>query len=62
MYCGELVALSELQFTERKGADSIAVGKELSFLQPDSFDNQISGQRITLMDHMVWNLKRKRGN
>lgn len=42
--------------------DSIAAGKELSLLQPDSFDNQISGQRITLIDHMAWNLKKKRGN
>lgn len=51
-----------LQFTESRGMDSIAAGKELSLLQPDSFDNQISGQRITLMDHMAWNLKKKRGN
>lgn len=31
----------------------------MAFFPPDSFDNQISGQRITLMDHMAWNLKRR---
>lgn len=31
----------------------------MAFFPPDGFDNQISGQRITLMDHMAWNLKRR---
>ncbi len=76
MYCGtdevtvefecfysnsEPVALSELQFTECRGMGSIVAGRELSLLQPHSFDNQISGQSITLMDHMAWNLKRSEG-
>lgn len=76
MYCGSdeftvefecfhsnsaLLTLSELQCTEGRREGSIAAGSELSLLQPDSFDNQISGQRITLMDHMAWNLKRREG-
>lgn len=57
----EPVPLTELQFTECRGMDSIVAGGELSLFQPDSFDNQISGQRITLMDHMALNLKRREG-
>lgn len=43
--------------------DSVVACGELSlfFFQQDSFDNQISGQRITLMDHMAWNLQRREG-
>lgn len=52
----EPVAHSELQFIECRGMDSIVAGGELSlfsFFFPDSFDNQISWQRITLMGHTV---------
>lgn len=40
---------------------SMVASGELSLLQPDSFDNQISGQRIILMDCMARNLKRREG-
>lgn len=57
----ELVTLSELQFTVCRGIGSVVVGGELSLLQPEGFHNQISGQKITPMDHMAVNLKRREG-
>lgn len=76
MYCGadevtvefecfysnsESVTLSELQCTECRGRGWIMASGELRLLQSDSFDNQIPWQRIIVMDHMTWNLKRKEG-